>query len=114
MTFAQVDAIAQGRVWAGSDALKLGLVDKIGGLDEALAYASQLVKVKEFSTVEYPQYKKEFKDLFGGSGIPFMKSRESLIKEEIGEANYKVLEQIRRLNAQKGTQALLPFEINIK
>lgn len=43
-----------------------------------------------------------------------MKSRENLIKEEIGEANYKVLEQIRRLNAQKGTQALLPFEINIK
>lgn len=114
MTFAQVDAIAQGRVWAGSDALRLGLVDKIGGLNDALAYASELVKIKKFSTVEYPKFEKDFKDLFGGSGIPFMKSRENLIKEEIGEDNYKVIEQIRRLNTQKGTQALLPFEINIK
>lgn len=114
MTFAQVDAIAQGRVWAGSDALKLGLVDKIGGLDEALAYASDLVKVKKYSTIEYPKYEKNFEDLFGGMGFPFAKTRENLIKEEIGEANYRVIQQIKRLNSQKGTQALLPFEINIK
>jgi protease IV len=114
MTFAQVDAIAQGRVWAGSDALKLGLVDKIGGMDDALAYASGLAKIKDYSTVEYPKYEKDFKDLFGGSGFPFSKSRENLIKEEIGEANYKVIQQIKRLNTQKGAQALLPFEVNIK
>ena len=114
MTFAQVDAIAQGRVWAGSDALKLGLVDKIGGMDDALAYASQLVKAKDYSTVEYPKYEKDFKDLFGGSGFPFAQSRENLIKEEIGEANYKIIQQIKRLNTQKGAQALLPFEVNIK
>ena len=114
MTFAQVDAIAQGRVWAGSDALRLGLVDKIGGLDAALAYASNLVKTKEYSTVDYPKYEKDFKDLFGGSGLPFMKSRENLIKEEIGIENYKIIEQIRKMNAQKGVQAMMPFEINIK
>ncbi|WP_309608462.1 signal peptide peptidase SppA [Flavobacterium sp.] len=114
MTFAQVDAIAQGRVWAGSDALKLGLVDQLGGLDDALAYASKLVKITDYSTVDYPKYEKDLADLFGGGGLPFMKSRESLIKAEIGEANYKVIEQIRRLSVQKGTQALLPFEVNIK
>ncbi|WP_394757837.1 signal peptide peptidase SppA [Flavobacterium sp.] len=114
MTFAQVDAIAQGRVWAGSDALRLGLVDKIGGLDAALAYASNLVKVKEYSTVDYPKYEKDFKDLFGGSGFPFMKSRENLIKEEIGLENYKIIEQIRKMNSQKGVQAMMPFEINIR
>ncbi|WP_395077271.1 signal peptide peptidase SppA [Flavobacterium sp.] len=114
MTFAQVDAIAQGRVWAGSDALKLGLVDKIGGLDDALAYASKLVKITDYSTIDYPKYEKDLADLFGGGGLPFMKSRESLIKAEIGEANYKIIEQIRRLNKQKGIQALLPFEVNIK
>ena len=114
MTFAQVDAIAQGRVWAGSDALRLGLVDKIGGLDAALAYASNLVKIKEYSTVDYPKYEKDFKDLFGGSGLPFMKSRENLIKEEIGIENYKIIEQIRKMNAQKGVQAMMPFEVNIK
>ena len=114
MTFAQVDAIAQGRVWAGSDALRLGLVDKIGGLDAALAYASNLVKVKEYSTVDYPKYEKDFKDLFGGSGLPFMKSRENLIKEEIGIENYKIIEQIRKMNTQKGVQTMMPFEVNIK
>ncbi|EKT4549293.1 signal peptide peptidase SppA [Flavobacterium psychrophilum] len=114
MTFAQVDAIAQGRVWAGSDALRLGLVDKIGGLDDALAYASNLVKLKEYSTVDYPKYEKDFKELFSGSGLPFMKSRENLIKEEIGIENYKIIEQIRKMNAQKGVQAIMPFEINVK
>ena len=114
MTFDQVDAIAQGRVWTGADALKLGLVDQLGGLDDALAYASKLVKITDYSTVDYPKYEKNLEDLFGGGGLPFMKSRESLIKAEIGEANYKVIEQIRRLNNQKGTQALLPFEVNIK
>ncbi|MEO8234433.1 MAG: signal peptide peptidase SppA [Flavobacterium sp.] len=113
MTFAQVDAIAQGRVWAGSDALRLGLVDKIGGLDAALAYASNLVKVKDYSTVDYPKYEKDFKDFFGG-GLPFMKSRENLIKEEIGLENYKIIEQIRKMNSQKGVQAMLPFEVNVK
>jgi protease IV len=114
MTFEQVDAIAQGRVWAGSDALKLGLVDKIGGLDDAIAYAASLVKVKEYATVDYPKYEKEFKDLLGGLGLPFVKTREELIKEEIGIDNYKVIEQLRRMNTQKGVQASMPFELNIK
>ena len=114
MTFEQVDAIAQGRVWTGADALKLGLVDKIGGLDDALDYASKLVKITDYSTVDYPKYEKDLADFFGGSGFPFMKTRENLIKEEIGETNYKIIEQIRRLSNQKGTQALLPFEVNIK
>ena len=114
MTFAQVDAIAQGRVWAGSDALKLGLVDKIGGLDAALAYASNLVKVKEYSTVDFPKYEKDFRDILASTGLPFTKTRENLIKEEIGIENYKIIEQIRKMNTQKGIQALLPFDVNIK
>ncbi len=114
MTFDQVDAIAQGRVWAGSDALKLGLVDKIGGLDDALAYASSLVKIKKYETVDYPKFEKDFKDLFNNAGIPFLKSQENIIKEEIGNENYKIIEQIRRMNKQKGVQAVMPFEINIK
>ena len=114
MTFAQVDAMAQGRVWAGSDALRLGLVDKIGGLDAALAYASNLVKIKKYAIVDYPKYEKDFRDLFGEIGFPFMKSRENLIKEEIGIENYKIIEQIRKMNSQKGVQAMMPFEVTIK
>ncbi len=113
MSFSQVDAIAQGRVWSGSEALKIGLVDKIGGLDSALQYAASLVKIKEYKTQNFPIYEKDFQDYLGSLGVPFMKTKESFIKEELGEENYKVIEQIRRIQTKKGIQACMPFEINI-
>lgn len=114
MTFAQVDAIAQGRVWSGAEAIKNGLVDKIGGLDDALEYAASVAKIKEYHTMTYPIYEKNFEDLLSNLGVPFMKTRESLIKNEIGEDNYRIIEQIRNVQSKKGIQASLPFEINIK
>jgi len=112
MKFEAVDSIAQGRVWTGSDALKIGLVDKIGGMGDALKEAAKLANIKEYKTVDFPSYEKKFGDFFGG--MPFMQSKESFIKEEVGEENYQMIEQIRRMSAQKGMQALLPYEINIK
>lgn len=114
MTFAQVDSIGQGRVWAGSDAIKIGLVDKIGGMDDAIKYAADLVKIKKYKTQNFPEYNKDFKDLLGNLGIPFMKTKESFIREEIGEENYKVMEQIKKVQTRKGVQASMPFEINIR
>ena len=112
MTYAQVDAIAQGRVWAGSEAVKIGLVDKIGGLDDAILEAATLAKTKEYTTQNYPEFEKDLDDLL--ERLPFAKSKETFIKEEIGAENYKILEQIKRLQAQKGVQAMMPFEINIQ
>ena len=112
MTFAQVDAIAQGRVWSGSEALKIGLVDKIGGLNDAVAEAAKLAKVKSYSTQNFPEYEKSFNDLL--SGLPFAKSKEAFIKEEIGVENYMIIEQVKRFQRQKGVQAMLPFGINIQ
>jgi protease-4 len=112
MTFAQVDSIAQGRVWAGSEALKLGLVDRIGSLDDAINEAAVLAKVKTYKTQNYPEYKKDLNDLF--ADLPFTQSKESFIKEEIGEENYKVLQQVKKLKSQKGVRMAMPFEINIQ
>lgn len=112
MTFAQVDAIAQGRVWSGSEALKKGLVDKIGGLDDAIHEAARLAKTKSYNTQNYPEYEKNFNDLL--ENLPFANSKADFIKEEIGEENYKIMEQIKRLQSQKGVQAMMPFEINIQ
>lgn len=112
MTFAQVDAIAQGRVWSGSEALKIGLVDKIGGLNDAIAEAAKIAKIKSYSTQNYPEYEKSLNDLL--SGLPFAKSKESFIKEEIGEENYILIEHIKRLQKLKGAQAIMPYSINIK
>lgn len=112
MTFAQVDSIAQGRVWTGSDALKIGLVDKIGGLKEAIKEAASLAKIKNYSTQNYPEYEKDINDLL--ANFPFIKSKETFIKEEIGVENYKLLQQIKQFQYREGVQALLPFEINIQ
>ncbi|MRX66866.1 protease-4 [Flavobacterium resistens] len=112
MTFAQVDAIAQGRVWSGSEALKIGLVDKIGGLNDAITEAAKMAKIKTYSTQNYPEYEKTFGDIL--SKMPFAKSKEAFIKEEIGEENYLMIEQIKKLQKQKGVQAMMPFGINIK
>ena len=112
MTFEEVDAIAQGRIWSGSEALELGLIDKIGGMDEALAEAARLGKIKEYRTQNFPEYEKTFAEMF--AGFPFAQTKEALIKEEIGEANYQLLQQIKQLHLQTGNQAIMPFQITIK
>ena len=112
MTTAQVDAIGQGRVWTGSEAVKIGLVDKIGGLREAIADAAKLAKIKSYSTVNYPEYEKNFEDIF--ANFPFAKSKTAFIKEEIGEENYQLLQEIKRIKQRKGIQAIMPFEISIQ
>jgi len=111
MTFAQVDSIAQGRVWSGTEALKIGLVDKIGGLNDAIAEAAKIAKVKKYSTQNYPEYEKTLNDLL--SNLPFARSKEAFIKEEIGEENYLLIEQVKKFQKQKGVQTILPYGINI-
>ena len=51
---AEVDSIAQGRVWLASDALKIKLIDKIGSLDDAVKKAAELAKLEEYYTTSYP------------------------------------------------------------
>lgn len=111
MTFEQVDAIAQGRVWSGTEALKLGLVDKIGGLNDAIAEAARIAKIKKYSTQNYPEYEKTFNDLL--SNLPFARSKEAFIKEEIGEENYLLIEQVKKYQRLKGIQAIMPYGLNI-
>ena len=96
---AEVDSIAQGRVWLASDALKIKLVDKLGSLDDAVKKAAELAKVKEYHTAAYPnegswferfmpkenkgsyldsQLQKEFKALLGDLYEPLMEIRQTM------------------------------------
>ena len=111
MSFAQVDSIAQGRVWSGSQALKVGLVDKIGGLDDALKEAASLAKIKSYKTQNFPEFEKDINDIL--DNLPFAKSKESFLKEELGEETFRIMEQIKRMESKKGIQAIMPFEISI-
>ena len=114
MTTEQVDAIAQGRVWTGVDAHKLGLVDEIGGLDAAIKYAAKLGKTSSYRTENYPEYEKNFEDLLANfTGMAMFKTKEQLLKEQLGEEGFQMLEQIKRVKSRKGIQAIMPYEIVI-
>ncbi len=112
MTFEQVDEIGQGRIWTGTQALKIGLIDKIGGMDDALAEASKLAKIKEYRTINFPEYEKTLFDMF--SEMSFISTKEEIITEEIGAENYKLLQKMKEISARKGIQTVLPFELIIK
>lgn len=114
LSFDQVDAIAQGRVWSGSEALKNGLVDEIGGLDTAVKYAAKLGKTTNYTTQNYPEYDKDFGKILSSLGLSAFGTKEEFIKEEVGAENYRVIERIRRVSQLKGNQLIMPYEINIR
>jgi protease-4 len=111
MSVAAVDSIAQGRVWSGEQAIKIGLVDKIGGLDDALKEAAKSSKIKNYDTKNFPEFNKDFKDFI--QKFPFVQSKESFVKEELGEETFRLLQQIKKNQARKGVQAMMPYELNI-
>jgi protease-4 len=111
LTFEQVDAIGQGRVWSGQDAIKIGLVDKIGGMDDAIKEAARLGKTTKYRTQDFPEFEKDFGDILSKFGLA--QSKESMIKEEIGEQNYAILQHIKQMSSQKGVQARMAYELKI-
>lgn len=115
MTVDQVDAIGQGRVWTGLDALNNGLVDKIGGLNDAIAHAATLAKIKNYRTENFPEYKSSFEDIITNlTGISIFQTKEDLLKQQIGTEAYMLLEKIKRVQQIKGVQASMPFVLDIK
>ncbi|WP_422089313.1 signal peptide peptidase SppA [Tenacibaculum ovolyticum] len=113
MTFEQVNEIAQGRVWTGKEAVKNGLVDKLGNLNDAVAIAAELANVESYRTRNYPTYKKELKDALKLS--PFAKaSKEEILKEALGDESYQLYNNINQMKKLKGIQARMPFILQIK
>jgi len=114
MTIAEVDSVAQGRVWTGEQALEKGLVDEIGGIDQAIEYAASTTGLSSYRIANYPIYETSLEELLRGlSSFGFAESKEELLKEELGEEIYKVMQQLKAVSTQKGLQARMPFEIDI-
>ena len=112
MTVEEVDKIAQGRVWSGVEAKEVGLVDELGSLKDAVIEAAGLAGITDYRIRNYPSYKIDFEERF--SGFPFASTKEELLIEEFGEANYKLYQSIKQLSKVSGIQARLPYVIDIK
>ena len=106
----QIKAIAEGRVWTGEDALKIGLVDKIGGIDEAIQIAVDKAKLTAYNVKEYP-VKEDFATKLMKSFGEDMETR--FIKAQLGE-QYKLFREIKNIEKINGIQARLPYELIIK
>lgn len=112
LTVNQVDAIAQGRIWTGTDALKIGLVDKLGNLDAAIKHAASLGKSKEYRVETYPEYQKDFGKVF--EALADSKSqniKEEILREELGNETFEVYQKVKAMRQRKGIQAIMPFAI---
>jgi len=105
-----IDSIAQGRVWSGEDALQLGLVDKIGNLQDAIDCAARMTKLKTYGLREYPETESWLNNLLGKQ----KSEPEAVIKQQLGEENYKIYKEMLRIKEMTtSTQARLPFEFLI-
>jgi len=103
-----VDSIGQGRVWAGADAIEIGLVDELGGLDKAIAYAAEKANLTDYSLKDYPKQKDMMEMLLSGSvQEPYTKA---LLKKKLGK-NYTYIETVENMSKLDGVQALMPFLI---
>lgn len=115
MSIEQVDQIAQGRVWTGEEALKNGLIDAYGSLDTAISYAAEKTEIENYRVVAYPEYELNFEDLVNNFfGASIFKSQEKLIIQKIGQENYNLLERLNYFSSLKGSQTILPYELNIQ
>jgi protease-4 len=108
-TKAQVDSIGGGRVWIGTDAIKIGLADKIGSFDDAIIAAAKKAKIKNFSVVQYPEMIDPLKSLMENTTD---KIRTYYTKQELG-ATYPVYQNIKSAASKSGIQARMPFEITV-
>jgi len=108
----QIEEIAQGRVWLGNDALKIKLVDEIGGLDKAIAKAASLAKVSQYHATSYPEEQSWWSNLLDQATSSNNYLDEQL-QATLGEY-YEPFKFVKNMNRQSAIQARLPYYVNIK
>ncbi len=114
ISMAEADSLAQGRVWSGVDAKRLGLVDELGNLEDAINSAAELAGIDSYGIKKSPKYKtglERFMEDLGGASASL---KEKFIKDEIGTEAYSILKEVRTAMDQKGVQARMPFVLTIK
>ena len=109
----QVEQIAQGRVWLGTDAKSIKLVDGLGNLIDAIAKAAQLAKISDYGTQEYPasaDWMDQLLDRVSGTSGSYLDEQ---LRLTLGDL-YKPFMTIRNMKEKEPVQATLPFMLNIQ
>jgi protease-4 len=110
-TQAYINSIGQGRVWTGEQAIKIGLVDRLGNINDAVACAAKKANLKSYKLVTYPE-QKSFFDKVGSNLNLQMKTR--AMQSELGD-NYIYYQEIKSMTQMMRTpQARLPYDVVIK
>lgn len=109
LTTVHVDSIGQGRVWCGTDAKEIGLVDEIGGLDAALAKAAELADIPDYKIVNYPKEKDQFSQIMEMLG----KTKTNWVKSEIGSW-YPMFEFCKSISLEPTVMARVPYVEEIR
>ena len=106
-----IDSIAQGRVWSGNKAIQNGLIDKFGGLQDAVDCAARMAKLTDYRLREYPEVQNIFDRLFGARDNTV---KTEMLRKELGEDQYKIYNEMLRVKQMTNSaQARLPFEFFI-
>ncbi len=111
MTKEAIEKVAEGRVWTGETAKKLGLVDELGGIDKALDMAVAKAGIESYTVVSYPEKQDFLSSLLETKPTNYIESQ--LLKSKIGEY-YQQFGLLKNLQEQSMIQARIPFELNIK
>jgi len=109
MTFNEVNKIGQGRIWSGTEAKEIGLVDVIGGLDVAVDIAAEKAGIDNYKVVEYPKIRETFEQILE---ILYEDVSASIFQKEIG-AEYKFYTNIINMLKANEVQTRLPFDVEI-
>jgi protease-4 len=107
-----VDSIAQGRVWSGTLGLSLGLVDRIGTLQDAVDCAARMAKTSDYRLIESPE-PKSFLDRILGTYKRNMSVK--AVKDQVGEDGYRTYMILKKVKSMVGvSQTRLPFDLTIE
>ena len=109
ISVAEVDKISQGRVWSGVDALEIGLVDEIGGLEEAIASAAELSDLDDYRVISLPNKKDEFEEL-----IKKITVEQNIFLKKMMSLSDLVLRNFKFINSEDKIQTIVPYFIEIQ
>jgi protease-4 len=105
-----LDLIAQGRVWTGAQALKIGLVDALGNLDTAIAEAAKLAKLEDYGLRSFPKKEDFWSNLFNNQKEELTTKA---LKEYLGN-DYQIFKTIKEIKEQDFVQARMPYDVNVR